>query len=424
MHPRPRRLRDPVGLGRHPQPHPQRRAGASAHVSLAEYAVLARRLGANDAAGALASLQASATDPALVERARRHQLISLLWATIPENALRTVLPAEAFATFDEWLRRPRRRRPEPAMPRRRRARFLAPTASTACLSRATTSAIGCTAVSTAARNTTSISSCTDRPSAAARTLRALGYVVRWQDLHSATWKRGAPTRYLALCISGTRRRIDSTRGAFGTTASATASRGFASRRRRTATRSSSWRCLSSKTSVSAPRSCGRYWTSVCSRRASMRGSTGRASSRVASPKERSESSRTSSISWFVSSTLRLHCRAFPRRWRIGITCLPFPTEIRRSHLLFAERSALGNRAWFFRVYPGSVARYWLWLLPRKVPLYLRREGAGPGGELDAAELRDHATALHPLPRHARLAVSRAVIGQDEGFGRTTASARA
>jgi len=44
-------------------------------------------------------------------------------------------------------------------------------------------------------------------------------------------------------------------------------------------------------------------------------------------------------------------------------------------LVFAERGAVANKGWFFRVYPGSVLWYWLWLLPRKVPTYLR--GSAP-----------------------------------------------
>ncbi len=50
-----------------------------------------------------------------------------------------------------------------------------------------------------------------------------------------------------------------------------------------------------------------------------------------------------------------------------------PDEARR--LVFAERGSVANRAWFFRVYPGSIVRYWLWLLPRKLPAYVR--GSAP-----------------------------------------------
>ena len=47
-------------------------------------------------------------------------------------------------------------------------------------------------------------------------------------------------------------------------------------------------------------------------------------------------------------------------------------------LVAAERGAAVGKAWFFRVYPGSLARYWLWLLPRKVPAYLRGDAPARG----------------------------------------------
>jgi hypothetical protein len=47
-------------------------------------------------------------------------------------------------------------------------------------------------------------------------------------------------------------------------------------------------------------------------------------------------------------------------------------------LVLAERGAPANQAWFFRVYPGSIAWYWLWLVPRKVPTYLARRAPAGG----------------------------------------------
>jgi len=39
-------------------------------------------------------------------------------------------------------------------------------------------------------------------------------------------------------------------------------------------------------------------------------------------------------------------------------------------LVFGDGAVRENTAWFFAVYPGSLMFYWLWLSPRKVPMYL------------------------------------------------------
>lgn len=83
-----------------------------------------------------------------------------------------------------------------------------------------------------------------------------------------------------------------------------------------------------------------------------------------------------------------------------------PERAQAIALVLAERATVSNRAWFFTIYPGSIAWYWLWLLPRKIPTYLSRKAPGQA----RSSMRPSLETVRALARARRAS---AVAGRGE-----------
>ncbi len=350
----------------------------NARVSLADYPLLARCLGANDRAGALAALSRVAGDPALVDTIRRHHLISLLWTTIAEDDLRARLPPEAFATLHDWLRRPR------SSPEQNLHTFAEVQAAFR------RDGVDCMLLKGAyfahrlygdlnRRAQYDVDLVVRRSDfrKASRTLRVLGYVERWRDLHSVTWKRDAAHIDLHSCfrnvpvyhldeeriwrdgipyaIAGVSFRTPSDEDALVLLA--------LSLFQDVGLGSAKLKQLVDANLLAASIDEGFDWPRFFGRR------------------------RPEGTLAIAVNVLDLVLRVFDAAsslTRLASALAPYREMLvvsEREHalaLLFAERGAVANKAWFFQVYPGSIARYWLWLLPRKLPLYLRGKAPNRG----------------------------------------------
>jgi hypothetical protein len=350
-----------------PRQRPDRALGATL---AAGYALLARNLGAHDAAAARAALSRIAAHPALAATLRRHQLTSLLLATIPEADLRAQLPPEVFSTLQDGLRRPR------ASP----AENLHTLAEVQAAFRG--DGIDCMLLKGVyfadrlyhgleRRAQYDIDLLTRRSDCrrAWRTLRALGYVERWRDLHSVTWMRGAAhidlhSRFRNAPVY----RLDEARIWRDRVAYEIAGVAFTtpsdedtlvllalSLFQDLGLGAAKLRQLVDVSLLIASIDEAFEWTRFFARR---------------------EPEGTLAI---VVNVLDLVLRVFDGASaapRLAGALTPYRAMLAVSEreqaldLLFAERGTLASKAWFFRIYPGSVARYWLWLLPRKIPAYL------------------------------------------------------
>jgi hypothetical protein len=338
---------------------------------LAEYARLARSLVANDTRNALAALSQVADDPAFVETARRHHLISLLWTTIAEADLRALIPPPALAALRAWLRRPR---PSPEQNLRTIAEVQAAFARDGIewmllkglyfadrlyggLERRPQYDVDLFARRRDFRR-------------AGRTLRGLGFVERWRDLHSATWTRDAANVDLHACFRNTpayhpdERRIwrDRILYAIAGVSFATPSDEDTlvllalSLFQDVGLGAAKLKQLLDVHLLAASIDERFDWTAFFARR-------------------RSEGTLATTV-----NVLDLALRVFAAEAelpRLAAALAPHRGLIVVSArdealgLVFAPRGTAANKGWFFRVYPGSVVWYWLWLVPRKLSTYVR-----------------------------------------------------
>jgi Uncharacterised nucleotidyltransferase len=343
----------------------------------ADYALLARSLGTNDRAGALAALARVAADPALVATLRRHHLIALLGATIAEDDLRTHLPPGACAALHAWLRQPRSS-PERSLQTIAEAQ--------AALRRDGVDCMLLKGLYFADRLYGGL----DRRGQydvdllvrwadfrkAARSLRALGYLERWRDLHSATWQRETDYIDLHACFrNAPPYRLDEARtwrervpytlaGISGTTPSDedTLVMLALSLFQDVGLGTVKLKQLLDVYLLAASIDARFDWPGFFARRAP---------------------ERTRGIAVNVLDLVR---RVFGGESELG--GLAAALDRQRAPLVVSERAealalvlgarpASRNKAWFFAIYPGSIVWYWLWLLPRKLPTYL--SGKAPGG---------------------------------------------
>jgi hypothetical protein len=364
----------------------------AAGVRAADYVRLTRTLGANDRAGALAALAAVADDPGLATMLRRHHLIPLLCATVGTGTLREHLPDAAYATLQAWCQQPR-----PAA-----AECLRTIAEAqATLGRAGIDGMLLKGLYFADRLYGGI----DRRGQhdvdllvrwgdfrrAARTLRGLGYVERWRDLHSATWRRGAAYIDLHACfrnappyrLDEARLWVERVRWTIADVSFATPSDEDTlvmlalSLFQDVGLGTAKLKQLLDLQLLAAAVDATFDWPGFLARRVP---------------------ERTHAI---VVNVLDLVCRVFDDESRLrGLAAALAALQVRpvagtraaALALVFAEPAAPGNKRWFFAIYPGSIVWYWLWLLPRKLPAYLA--GTAPGRTRSA--MRPSLAALRML----------------------------
>ncbi len=342
-----------------------------------DYAALARCLGANDQTGALAALSRVVDDPALVDTIRRHQLTSLLWTTIPEDQLRIRLPGGAVTAFRDWLAK---RRSSP------RDHLDTLAEAGAALQR---DGIECMLLKGAYFSHRLYGGLGRRPQydvdllvrrhefrRASRTLRGLGYDERWRDLHSVTWQRDTAQIDLHSCFrNAPAYRLDEERIWRDRLAYTIGDVSFT-------TPSDDDTLVLLALSLFQDVGLGsaklKQLVDACLLVAAIDGQTDWQRFLA-----RREPERTLVIAANVLALVVDVLDAAPNMARLAAALAPLrgrmviSTPEQALALTFAERGATANKAWFFQLYPGSVARYWLWLLPRKLPLYLR--GRTPAG---------------------------------------------
>lgn len=334
---------------------------------------LARTLGEDDAVAAIDALRDVADAPALAETLRRHHLIPLLWSTVGDSDLRAML-GETYAPCAEWIARPRPSADE----------SLATIAALqATLAAADVPCMVMKGVHFAHRLYGGMGR---RPQhdvdllvrrrdfrGAARALRASGLTERRRDLHSATWTRDGIQVDLHWCFRNSpvyrpdeeriwRERLTYTIGA---TTFATPSDGDV--------------LLALALALFQDIGLGSAKLKQLLDAHLLIGAVDRTFDWDAFfALRRADGTRA-----IVTTVLDLVQGAFDAR-----RAQPRLAAALRAHgargavapadacgLVLGARGGAANRAWFFRVYPGSIARYWLWLLPRKLPAYL--SGSAP-----------------------------------------------
>lgn len=334
------------------------------------YARLARHLGADEPDAALDALRAVADDPALVETIRRHHLITLLWRTVREDDLRARIPAGAFAELVEWLSR---RRPSATD----NLRVLAEAQDV--LARA---GIGCLVLKGAYFADRLYGGLERRPqydvdllvrrgdfASATRTLGAIGYVERWRDLHSITLLRDDAHVDLHWCFrNAPAYRLDEARIWRDAAPYTVAGTTFT-------TPSDEDMLVALSLAVFQDVGLG---TAKLKQLVDVDLLVRDVDARLdwAAFLRRREREGTLAIVVNVLDLVAAIFRAAPAVPRLAAALAEHrdllvargPDDAAR--LVFAARGTTANRLWFFRVYPGSIARYWLWLLPRKLPTYL------------------------------------------------------
>ena len=342
----------------------------------AGYARLARCLGANDREGALAALAAVAGDPALAATLRRHHLATLLAATLGDDALRARLPAAAHAALRVWLDR---QRPSAAEHLRALAEARAALAE---------HGVDCMVLKglyfadrlyggLERRGQYDVDLLVRRRDfrRASRALRALGYAARWRDLHSVTWRRATTHVDLHACFrNAPPYRLDEARTwaervpwAIGEVAFPTPSDEDTlvmlalALFQDVGLGSAQLKQLLDVYLLAVAVDAAFDWERFMARRAP---------------------ERTLAI---VVNVLDLACRVLDeegRLPRLAAALAPHRarcvagTRVDALALVLGDAGAARNRAWFLALYPGSIAWYWLWLLPRKLPAYL--SGRAPG----------------------------------------------
>jgi hypothetical protein len=345
-------------------------AGESS-MRLAHYVRVARSLGVNDTDAALAALSGIARDSALVETMGRHHLVALLLGAAPEDALRACLPAEALIKLRAQLRRARSSPLED----------LGTIAETQAAFRK--EGVDCMVLKGLyfahrlyggldRRMQLDIDLIVRRRDFrdASRTLRALGYVERWRDLHSINWARGAARIDLHSCFRRTPvYRLDEERIWAERIPYAIEGIPFS-------TPSDAHTLVLLALSLFQDIGLGAaklkqlldlyLLASSIDARFDWRGFfAGRAQDGTLG---------------VAANVLDLALRVFDAQSELPRLCEALSHHLRllvvsdreqALALLFAERAARSSKAWFFAVYPGSIVLYWLWLLPRKVPMYLK-----------------------------------------------------
>ena len=347
-------------------------------MSRADYASLARSLGADDRPAARAALARVAGDATFADTVRRHHLSHLLFATLPEDELRAALPPPAFDALREWLRRPRS----------------SPADDVRAIDEVQTAlrrhGIDCMVLKglyfahrlyrgLERRAQYDVDLVTRRRdfTRASRVLADLGFVERWRDLHSVTWRRGADNLDLHSCFRNVpayrldedriwRDRVSYTIGDLSFTTPSdedTLVLLVLSLFQDIGLGSAKLKQLVDVVLLVAAIDRSFDWGRFFARRAPEK--TLPVAVNVLDFAVRVFDVATSVPR--LAATLAGHADVLAVREREQALAL-----------LFAERSAPANKAWFFRIYPGSVARYWLWLLPRKLPLYLKGQAPGRG----------------------------------------------
>jgi hypothetical protein len=356
-------------------------------VTPAAYARLARCLGELSAARAraarsratrepppdeaLAALAAVAGDPALVETLHRHHLIALLSATLAAEEIGARLPPEALAALRVELPRAR---PRPEEDLRTIAEIRDAFGRAGIdwmllkglyfaerlydgLDRRTQHDVDLAVRRRDARR-------------AGRALRDLGYAERWRDLHSVNWERGGARIDLHSCFrSAPAYRLDEERiwadrargivaGVPFTTPSDehTLLLLVLSLLQDVGLGAVKLKQILDAYLLAAQIDASFDWPGFFARR---------------------EEEGTLPIAVNVLDLVMRVFDAAAALPRLAAALAPHarlvvaPERGRALALVGAARRAPESRAWFFAVYPGSIARYWLWLLPRKLPTYLR-----------------------------------------------------
>jgi predicted glycosyltransferase len=335
------------------------------------YARLARALGNDDGVVARHALAAVAGDPELVETLRRHHLLPPLCTTIPDDDLRTVLAPDVHT----------------ALRARRATARTSPAEDLATIAEAQAAlaaeGVECMLLKglyfahrlygdVARRHQHDIDLVVRRADArrAARRLRALGYVERWRDLHSTNWARGSARLDLHVCFRNTpayrldERRIWADRVPYavdGLTFTTPSDEDTLvllalSLFQDVGLGAAKLKQLLDVYLLTMRIDATFAWDEFLARRQAER------TLRVV------VNALDLVVRVFAADTalLRLAAALVPHRRLLATT-----DRARVLDLVFAERSAVANKAWFFAVYPGSLAYYWLWLVPRKIPGYVR-----------------------------------------------------
>ena len=354
--------------------------------------MLAHSLGVDDRARVMAALGRVAADPELAATLRRHQLTAMLWATVPEAELRSLMPAEAFSRCRDTIRR--------SWPSAEENLRVLAEAQQALAD----DGIECMLLKGAYFAHRLYGGLERRPQydvdllvrrrelvRAGRRLAALGFVERWRDLHSVTWERARSQIDLHGCFRNVPvYRLDEER---------------------------IWRDRSSYAIADVAFTTPSDEDTLVLLALSLFQDLGLAAAKLkqlvdvyllaASIDERFDwpgflaRRRPEGTLPIVVNVLDLACRLFdtaPTRLAAALAPLGdviVVTDSEQAHaLLAAARGAAANKAWFFRVYPGSLTRYWLWLLPRKLPAYLRGNAPARG-----------ASSMRPSLATLRLAIA-------------------
>ncbi|HEY2388343.1 MAG TPA: nucleotidyltransferase family protein [Candidatus Binatia bacterium] len=337
----------------------------------AGYALLARSLGADDRLGIIEALARVAPDPDLVPTLRRHHLIPILWTSVPETELRARFPAAAFAHCEAAMRR---RRLEPAESLRlldEVQRALAGAGIECMLLKGAYFAHRLyPAPERRAQHDVDVLVRRRMLAQAGARLAAIGFTTRWRDLHSVTWQRAAMQVDVHACFRNVPvYRLDEERiwrernawtidGVAFTTPSDedTLVLLALSLFQDLGLGSAKLKQLLDLYLLAAAIDAAFDWPRFLMRR------------------------RAEGTLPIVVNVLDLMMRLFDASGALpALACaLAACADVAiAAHtdealaLLGADRGAVACKAWFFRVYPGSLARYWLWLLPRKIPAYLR-----------------------------------------------------
>jgi predicted glycosyltransferase len=335
------------------------------------YARLARALGNDDGVVARRALAAVAGDPELVETLQRHHLLPPLCTTVPDDDLRTVLAPDVHA----------------ALRARRASARTSPAEDLATIAEAQAAlaaeGVECMLLKglyfahrlygdVARRHQHDIDLVVRRADArrAARGLRALGYVERWRDLHSTNWARGSARLDLHVCFRNTpayrldERRIWADRVPYavdGLTFTTPSDEDTLvllalSLFQDVGLGAAKLKQLLDVYLLTMRIDATFAWDEFLARRRAER------TLRVV------VNALDLVVRVFAADTalVRLAVALAPHRQLLATT-----DRARVLDLVFAERSAVASKIWFFAVYPGSLAYYWLWLVPRKIPGYVR-----------------------------------------------------